>query len=59
MSQQAQNAIDQNKIQQFMNKAVRDIASNSTAMLVIIGERLDLYKSYGASKWPSLSQRPC
>ena len=40
MSQQTQNMIDQNKIQQFMNKAIGDIAGSSTAMLVIIGEDL-------------------
>lgn len=40
-----QNTVDQNKIQQFMNKAVGDIAGSSTAMLVIIGERLGLYRS--------------
>jgi hypothetical protein len=45
LSQQTQNAIDQNKIQQFMNKAVGDIAGSSTAMLVIIGERLGLYRA--------------
>ena len=45
MSQQDQNAIDQNKIQQFMNKAVGDISGSSTVMLVIIGERLGLYKA--------------
>jgi hypothetical protein len=40
MSQQEanQNAIDQNKIQLFMNKAIGDIAGSSTAMLVIIGD---------------------
>lgn len=43
MTQQAQNAINQNKTQQFMKKAVVDIAGSSTAMLVIIGERLGLY----------------
>ena len=32
------SAIDQNKIQQFMNKAVQDIAGSSTAVLVIVGE---------------------
>jgi hypothetical protein len=48
MSRQTQNTIDQNKIQQFMNKAVGDIAGSSTAMLVIIGERLGfkLYRFY-------------
>jgi hypothetical protein len=39
------NALDQNKIQKFMNKAVADIAGSSTAMLVIIGERLGLYRA--------------
>jgi len=41
---QTQNIIDQNKIQQFMNKAVGDIAGSSTAMLVIIGHRLGMYR---------------
>ena len=45
MSEQVQNTIDQNKIQQFMNKAVGDIAGSSTAILVIIGERLGLYRT--------------
>jgi hypothetical protein len=45
MTQQAQNAINQNKTQQFMKKAVVDIAGSSTAMLVIIGERLGLYRA--------------
>ena len=45
MSQQSQNTIDQNKTLQFMNKAIGDIAGSSTAMLVIIGERLGLYRT--------------
>jgi hypothetical protein len=54
MSQQEtkQNAIDQNKIQQFMNKAVGDIAGSSTAILVIIGERLGLYKAMSQANSP-------
>ncbi len=52
MSQQARNAIDQNKIQQFMNKAVGDIAGSSTAMLVIIGERLGLYRAMAQANSP-------
>ncbi|MFL6401446.1 MAG: methyltransferase domain-containing protein [Nitrososphaeraceae archaeon] len=54
MSQQEanQNAIDQNKIQLFMNKAIGDIAGSSTAMLVIIGERLGLYKAMAQSNSP-------
>lgn len=46
------NAIDQNKIQQFMNKAVGDIAGGSTAMLVIIGERLGLYRAMARANSP-------
>src|ERR687885_1234494 len=53
MSQQTQkNMIDQNKIQQFMNKAIGDIAGSSTAMLIIIGERLDLYRAMAQANSP-------
>ena len=52
MSQQSQNTIDQNKTLQFMNKAVGDIAGSSTAMLVIIGERLGLYRSMAQANSP-------
>src|SRR5919204_6051346 len=54
MSQQEanQNTIDQNKIQQFMNKAVGDIAGSSTAMLVIIGEKLGLYRAMAQANSP-------
>jgi SAM-dependent methyltransferase len=51
-AKQKQNAIDQNKIQQFMNKAVGDIAGGSTAILVIIGERLGLYKAMSLANTP-------
>jgi hypothetical protein len=44
MSQQAQNAIDQNKIQQFMDKAVGDISGSSTVMLVILEKDLACIK---------------
>jgi 2-polyprenyl-3-methyl-5-hydroxy-6-metoxy-1,4-benzoquinol methylase len=52
VSKQTQNVIDQNKIQQFMNKAVVDIAGSSTAMLVIIGHRLGLYRAMAQTKSP-------
>ena len=51
-AKQKQNAIDQNKIQQFMNKAVGDIAGGSTAILVIIGERLGLYRAMAQANSP-------
>ena len=47
------NALDQNKIQKFMNKAVGDIAGSSTAMLVIIGERLGLYRAMAQANSPT------
>lgn len=37
--------IDESKIQNFMNKVIQDIAGSSTAMLVILGERLGLYRA--------------
>ena len=52
MSKQAQNVIDQHKMQQFMNKAVGDIAGSSTAMLVIIGHRLGLYSALAQANSP-------
>ena len=42
--------IDQSKVQEFMMKAVGDIASNMSAMTVILGERLGLYKAMADSK---------
>lgn len=44
--------VDQSKIQQFMNKVVGDIAGASTAMLVILGERLGLYRAMAQSSAP-------
>src|SRR5919201_4085355 len=54
MSQQTQknNSIDQNKTLQFMNKAIGDIAGSSTAMLIIIGERLGLYRDMAKANDP-------
>ena len=52
VSKQAQNVIDQHKMQQFMNKAVGDIAGSSTAMLVIIGHRLGLYSALAQANSP-------
>ena len=53
MSQQTQkNTIDKNKIQQFMNKAIGDIAGGSTSMLIIIGERLGLYRAMAQANSP-------
>jgi 2-polyprenyl-3-methyl-5-hydroxy-6-metoxy-1,4-benzoquinol methylase len=49
---EAKQNVDQNKIQQFMNKAVGDIAGSSTAMLVILGERLGLYKAMAQANSP-------
>ncbi|HVP82822.1 MAG TPA: methyltransferase domain-containing protein [Nitrososphaeraceae archaeon] len=45
MNQKLNDNINESKIQEFMNKAIQDIAGSSTAMLVILGERLGLYKA--------------
>ncbi len=39
------NTIDQSKLQEFMMKAVGDMASSLGAMMVILGDRLGLYKT--------------
>jgi 2-polyprenyl-3-methyl-5-hydroxy-6-metoxy-1,4-benzoquinol methylase len=52
VSQQTENTIDQNRIQQFINKAVQDIAGSSTAMLVIIGHRLGFYRAMAEANSP-------
>ena len=45
MNQEPSSSINKTKLQEFINKAVNDIAASSTAMLVILGERLGLYKA--------------
>src|SRR3712207_184039 len=46
MNQQLKdNNINESKVHEFMNKDIQDIAGSSTAMLVILGERLGLYKA--------------
>jgi 2-polyprenyl-3-methyl-5-hydroxy-6-metoxy-1,4-benzoquinol methylase len=42
---QSKNAFDENKLNEFLTKAAGDIGSTYSAMLVIIGERLGLYKA--------------
>jgi SAM-dependent methyltransferase len=48
--------IDQQKLNEFMQKAAGDIASTLSAMLVIIGDRLDLYKAMAESGQPISSE---
>ena len=52
MSEQVKQNVNQNKIQEFMNKAIGDIASSSSTMLIILGERLGLYKSMAQANGP-------
>ena len=42
---QSQTAFDEKKLNEFMIKAAGDVGSTYSAMLVIIGERLGLYKA--------------
>jgi hypothetical protein len=48
--------IDDQKLHDFMLKAVGDIASTISAMLVIIGDRLGLYKAIAESGEPITSE---
>ena len=48
--------IDEQKLHDFMLKAVGDIASTISAMLVIIGDRLGLYKAMAESGQPITSE---
>ena len=47
--------IDEQKLHDFMQKAVGDIASTLSAMLVIIGHRLGLYKAMAQAGQPITS----
>ena len=48
--------IDQQKLNEFMQKAAGDIASTLSAMLLIIGDRLGLYKAMADSGKPLTSE---
>jgi SAM-dependent methyltransferase len=50
------NKIDEQKLNEFMLKAVGDIASTMSAMLLIIGDRLGLYKAMAESGKPITSE---
>ena len=52
MNKQSINTIDQNKMQKFMNKIVNVVAGTSSAMLIIIGERLSLYTTMMEANGP-------
>lgn len=47
------NSIDSKKLEEFVMKALGDIGSSLGAMMIILGERLGLYKAF--SKYGSLS----
>jgi 2-polyprenyl-3-methyl-5-hydroxy-6-metoxy-1,4-benzoquinol methylase len=55
-SENSTNKINEQKLHDFMLKSVGDIASNMSAMLVIIGERLGLYKAMAESGLPLTSE---
>jgi hypothetical protein len=42
-------AIDQGKLEEFVHKALGDVASAMTASLVEIGDKLGLYKAMAAA----------
>lgn len=41
--------IDENKLNEFMNKVVGDVGAAMSAALVVVGDRLGLYKAMAAS----------
>lgn len=56
---QAENTgkkIDEHKLQEFMQKAIVDIAGSYSAILIILGERLGLYKAMAESGQPITSE---
>jgi 2-polyprenyl-3-methyl-5-hydroxy-6-metoxy-1,4-benzoquinol methylase len=55
-SENTSNKIDEQKLHEFMIKAVGDIASTMSAMLVIIGDRLGLYKAMAEFEYPITSE---
>ena len=55
-SEKSTNKINEQKLHDFMLKSVGDIASTMSAMLVIIGDRLGLYKAMAESKLPLTSE---
>jgi SAM-dependent methyltransferase len=54
-SEKTVKEIDEQKLNEFMQKAVGDIASTMSAMLVIIGDRLGLYKAMAESAGQPIS----
>ncbi|HET8856398.1 MAG TPA: methyltransferase domain-containing protein [Nitrososphaeraceae archaeon] len=54
-SEKSINKINEQKLHDFMLKAVGDIASTMSAMLLIIGDRLGLYKAMAESGQPITS----
>jgi SAM-dependent methyltransferase len=55
-STSSQNTIDHSKLQEFMMKAVGDMASSLGAMMIILGDRLGLYKAMAKSARPITSK---
>ena len=55
-SEKSINKIKEQKLHDFMLKAVGDIASTMSAMLLIIGDRLGLYKAMAESGQPITSE---
>jgi hypothetical protein len=47
---------DKQKLNEFMQKATGDITSTPSAMLIIIGDRLGLYKAMADSGQPISSE---
>lgn len=46
-------AVDEGKLQTFLNKAVGDLGASMSAMLVLIGDELGLYAALAEGRWTS------
>lgn len=46
-------AVDEDKLQAFLNRAVGDLGASMSAMLVLIGDELGLYAALAQGRWTS------
>lgn len=46
-------AVDEDKLQAFLNRAVGDLGASMSAMLVLIGDELGLYAALAEGRWTS------
>ena len=45
MNSSSSNAFDSKKLEEFLTKAIGDLGSSLVSMMIILGDRLGLYKA--------------